>query len=596
MTFPDGFLQELKLRNPLDEVVSRYVPLRRAGSNKVGCCPFHSEKTPSFTVYTQDPHFYCYGCGAGGDVITFVMRIENLDYLGAVEFLADRAGMPMPALSPGEKRVDKKRFYEMNAAAARFWHKNLFTPEGKTGLAYLTGRGLNVSVIRRFGLGYAFDRYDALAAHLLKEGYRPEEMKEAFLCGIGKNGKPFDYFRNRVIFPVIDVSGNVVAFSGRFVGDTDQRKYFNTNDTPVYKKSRHLFALNLAKNSPEKSLVLCEGNMDAVSLHANGVTNAVASLGTALSSEMCRLAARYTDEIYLCYDSDKAGVAATKKAIRLLSDAGVKVKIVTLEGTRRDGKPIKDPDDYIRTFGKAGFDERLKKAKPPLEYLFSLLEGSRDLSDMDGKNAFVKDAVELLSEVDSPVEKELFINRVADLTGLPAALIRTQIDQRSARDRAAEQREEIDQEVRESRGFGGKNSVTPEKARFLSRATKEEAIVGILLLRKEYLSDPAIRPGLDPSLFSCALYKKALETMLELTENGAEFDPAALNEVFTPDEIGELERLRRARAQIGTNTPDLLRELFLRLREEWQKKEDGVVPLSAEWLLKLREQKKGKEV
>lgn len=597
MPFPEGFLQELKLRNPLEDVVSQYVTLKRAGSNRVGCCPFHSEKTPSFTVYTQqEPHFYCYGCQAGGDVVTFVMRIENLDYRGAIEYLANRAGLPMPQTSHFEKTVDKKRFYEMNAKAAKFWYQNLMSPEGKPGLDYLTGRGLSLAVIRRFGLGYASNSYDALTSYLLKEGYRPQEIKEAFLGGFSqKSGRMFDYFRGRAIFPIIDIAGNVVAFSGRFVGEAGEndRKYFNTNDTPVFKKSRTVFALNFAKNSPEKSLILCEGNMDAVSLQAAGVTNAVASLGTALTADQCRLLARFADTVYICYDSDEAGRRATKKAIRLLSETGVKVKVVSLSGKTSDGKEIKDPDDFIRAFGKGAFQKRVQSAKGAIEYLFSEIQSRYSMDDMDEKNAFIKEGIAMLSEVDSPVEKELFLARMQDLTGVNVDVLKAQTERKTQKNLQKAEKEQLQTEIRKLQGFG--NRVNPDKAKFSSRATKEEGILGILLLRSDYLLDPKIRPILNPELFSCAFYKSVLEKLLSCTENGEELEPAALNEFFSPEEMGELQGLRQKRAELGSNTPAILRELFERLEEEIKKKAEKDVPLSAEWLEKLKAEKTRKE-
>ncbi|MBQ3866690.1 MAG: DNA primase, partial [Clostridia bacterium] len=430
MPLPDGFLQELVARNPLEDVVRQYADVKRAGSNLVCCCPFHSEKTPSFTIYTgPESHFYCFGCGVGGDVITFIRRIENLDYMAAVEYLANRAGIPVPRTVSGLPQVNRKRYYEINAEAARFWHRILLSPDGKKGLDYLTGRGLTLPVITRFGLGYAPDSYDSLCNHLLSKGYGEKEIRELFLAGrSSKTGKLFDYFRNRAVFPIIDVAGNVVAFSGRFVGECgpNDRKYFNSNDTPVFKKSRNVFALNLAKNSPEKELVLCEGNMDAVSLHAGGITWAVASLGTALTGEQCRLLARYTDKVALCYDSDDAGRRATRKAIRLLNAAGIRVRVIELAGETPDGKPVKDPDDYIRAFGKAGFMTCLEKAKGSGEYLFDQLQKGREVETLDGKLAFAKDVVALLAEIDSPLERELFLRRAAQITGLSVEVIQAQ--------------------------------------------------------------------------------------------------------------------------------------------------------------------------
>jgi len=594
LRIPESFIQEVILRNPLEEIVSQYATLKRAGSNMVCCCPFHNEKTPSFTLYSSPSHYYCYGCGAGGDVITFIRQMENLDYTSAVEHLAARAGLSMPVTNAFEKRVNKKRFYEMNAEAARFWHKTLLSPEGKAGLDYLLKRGLDLPIIKRFGLGFAPDSWDALSLHLKKLGYADGEIKEAFLGGIGKNGKLLDFFRGRAMFPVIDVAGNVVAFSGRQIAPMKEgdRKYFNTNDTPVFKKSRTVFALNLAKNSPEKELILCEGNMDVVSLHAHGVSNAVASLGTALTADQCRLLARYTERVAVCYDADKAGKQATKKAIRLLQDAGIKVRVITLSGKDPNGNEVKDPDDFIRAFGKGAFEKFVREAPGANEYLFSEIRSRHEIDTMDGKNAFIKECIKLLSEVRSPVEQELYINRIAEVTKVPAAVIRTQTGKETLREVKREEKERLDRALKKTQGFG--NRVNPDKAKFLSRAAKEENILGILLLRQESLQDKTIRPRLRPELFTCEFCRRALEKILFLSRDAEPFSFSALNEFFTPQEMGELESMKKRREELGNNSGAVLLELFDRLEEELKKKEIQNEPLSPEWLEKLKQKKQGR--
>ena len=536
---PESFIQEVILRNPLEEIVSQYATLKRAGSNMVCCCPFHHEKTPSFTLYSNPSHYYCYGCDAGGDVITFVRTMENLDYVSAVEYLANRAGLEMPQSTPMEKRINKKRLCQINAEAARFWHKKLFTPEGKVGLEYLVNRGLSVPIIKRFGLGYAGSEWDALYKHLRGEGYTDEELKGLFLCLPGKTGRFYDVFRQRVMFPIIDVNGNVLAFSGRTVlpkkdDDTNYRKYVNTNDTDVFKKSNNVFALNIAKNSPEKEIVLCEGNMDAVSLHAHGISNAVASLGTALTPNQCRLIARFTDRVSVCYDSDSAGVKATEKAIRLLQEAGIKVRVITLDGTDSKGNPIKDPDDFIRAFGKIAFDKAASTAPGAIEYLFGRIAAGKDLSTMDGKDEFIKECTALFATVQSPVELELYIARAAEITGIPAQVIRLQTGKKMGSEMRREQKKLVQKEVDKTRGLG--NRINPDKAKFVSTANKEENVLGILFLRPDYLTDPKYRALLDVELFRCEFCKRVLKAMLELSETREEVTLAALNQHFSPEE------------------------------------------------------------
>lgn len=590
MAIPESFIQEVVLRNPLEEIVAQYATLKRAGNNMVCCCPFHNEKTPSFTLYAEPSHFYCYGCGAGGDVITFIRRMENLDYVSAIEFLARRAGLPMPESDRVEKRIDKKRYYDMNARAARLWHEYLLSPEGAVGLKYLQGRGLTMPIIRRFGLGYAPLSWDFLTSRLLQEGYQPEEIRDAFLGGIGKTGKVFDYFRGRAMFPIIDAAGNVVAFSGRLVESDrdDNRKYFNSNDTPVFKKSRNVFALNLAKNSPEKELILCEGNMDAVSLHAHGFSNAVASLGTALTGEQCRLLSRYTQKVALCYDADEAGQRATKKAIRLLQEVGIKVRVITLSGKDASGKEVKDPDDFVRAFGKGGFEKFYREAPGAIEYLFSTIRSRHTLDTMDGKDAFVKDCTSLLSEVASPLERELYISRIAELTNLPAAIIRAQTGQDVRKQSAKQEKERLDNEIRRTQGLG--NRINPDKAKFTSLATKEEGILGILLVRPEYLLSAETRARVESAVFSCDFCRRVRDALLEATRDQTPLNYATLNEPFSPDEIGELEGLKIKRSGLG-NQLSVLEELLDRLAWETQRSETRSLPLGEDWLQSIKKQK-----
>jgi DNA primase len=371
------------------------------------------------------------------------------------------------------------------------------------------------------------------------------------------------------------------------------RKYSNTNDTPVFKKSRTVFALNIAKNSPQKEIILCEGNMDAVSLHAHGVSNAVASLGTALTQDQCRLLSRYANSVTVSYDSDRAGREATKKAIRLLQETGLRVKVMTLEGKRHDGEEIKDPDDYIRTFGKGAFDKAASEAKGAIEYLFAELRRGHEVDTMDGKNAFIKEAAKLLSEVPSAVEKELFIGRIAEVTSVPTEVIRQQTQAQTGKFLKQMQKENLERELKKVQGLG--NRINPDKAKFLSTAAKEENILGILLLRGEYLTDAKIRPQIRPEHFKCEFCRRGIEAMLQLTEGGEPFQFSSLNEFFSPEQIGELEGLKRKREELAGNSTDILLELMARLAEEHKKQEIKSEPLTNDWLEKMKAEKQRKE-
>ncbi|MBQ5630317.1 MAG: DNA primase [Ruminococcus sp.] len=315
MAFPEGFIYELKARNDITEVISNYISLKRRGRNMVGLCPFHGEKTPSFNIYTETDSFYCFGCGASGDVISFIMKIENLDYLDAVRYLAQRAGIEVPDNSYDSSMSNlRKRIFEANREAARFYYRTLISPAGRTGQDYLRRRMLTDATIRHFGLGFAPDSWTALSDYLIDKGFKPDELISANLSVRRRNGKGvIDRFRGRVMFPIIDLRGNVIAFGGRIMTD-EKPKYLNSSDTPVFKKSENLFSLNNAKNSGSRALLLCEGYMDVISVNQAGFQNAVASLGTALTSEQASLMKRYADEIIICYDADEAGQKATARA------------------------------------------------------------------------------------------------------------------------------------------------------------------------------------------------------------------------------------------------------------------------------------------
>ncbi len=348
MPLPEQFMQDLKMRSDITDIVSSYVNLRRAGRNLVGLCPFHGEKTPSFNVYPENGSFYCFGCGVGGDVITFVRKIENLDYMEAIRFLAERAGMQVPEghVDDGLGRL-KGRLLEINRETARFYHSVLMSAEGAPGLEYLQKRALSIKTIRHFGLGYSPGSHFALVNHLKQKGYGDEELIQANVAFRSRRGGAVDRFAGRVMFPIIDLRGNVIAFGGRILTD-EKPKYLNTSDTLVFHKSNSLFALNFAKNENSERLILAEGYMDVIALHQAGFRTAVATLGTALTSEQARIMAKYAREVVVCYDADEAGQKATARAIPLLRDAGLNVKVLTVPNG-------KDPDEFIRSWGDQGY-------------------------------------------------------------------------------------------------------------------------------------------------------------------------------------------------------------------------------------------------
>jgi DNA primase len=409
MAIPREVIEEILYRTDIEELIGSYVILKRSGSNLSGLCPFHSEKTPSFSVSPAKKFFYCFGCGAGGDAITFVMKAENLDYPQAVEFLAKRAGITIPESGKREEGMSRNRIYEMNLEAAKFFRQCLFDPKyGQAAMEYLRGnRRLSTDIIRRFGLGFSPDSFGMLTDHMHKKGFRDDELIVGFLCGKSqKTGRSYDYFRNRVMFPIIDVSGNVIAFGGRVMDDS-KPKYLNTSDTPGFKKSKNLFALNYAKSNCAEQMILCEGYMDVIALHAAGFENAVATLGTALTSEQARLMTKYTKKVIVSYDSDEAGQRAADRAIRLLGEVGLDVRILKLTGA-------KDPDEYIKTYGADKLRSLLGQSKTWFDFKWNAIASRYHLDVPSDRIKASEEACTIIAGVGSPIEREVYISQIAE--------------------------------------------------------------------------------------------------------------------------------------------------------------------------------------
>lgn len=437
--FSDEFLAELRMRCDVEQIISMYVHLKRRGKNLVGLCPFHNEKTPSFTVYPESQSFYCFGCGAGGEVISFIRRAENLDYTEAVRYLCDKCGMVMPSEGYDNSLAEKrKRMYEINKHAARFFNSMLFTEQGKEGLEYYQKRGLKKSTITKFGLGFAPDSWDSLLKYMREKGYSYEELYEANLANkSNKNGKIryYDSFRNRVMVPIIDVRGNVVAFGGRVLDDS-KPKYINTSDTFVYKKSLGVFGLNFAKNSGEKSLILVEGYMDAISLHQAGFTNVIACLGTAFTGEMAQLLSRYAEEIILCYDADEAGQKATNRAIGVLNSIGMKMRVVTLSGG-------KDPDEILTKYGAERFRSVIEGAANEIEFELIRLRNGLDLATSDGKMKYLELAAEALAKSGNKIAQDIYSSRLSEELGVSKNTIMLRIEQIAKRQKRIVQKDKF---------------------------------------------------------------------------------------------------------------------------------------------------------
>lgn len=498
--FSDDFLNELRMRCDIESTISSYTSLKRRGKNLVGLCPFHNEKTPSFTVYPESQSFFCFGCGAGGEVISFIRRAENLDFSEAVRLLCDRCGMVMPSegydTSLAEKR---KRMYEINKEAARFFNACLFEERGKAGLEYYKNRGLKKGTIIRFGLGYAPEGWRNLLTHMRTKGYSYEELYEANLANKSeKDGKVsyYDSFRNRVMVPIIDIRGNVVAFGGRVLDDS-KPKYINSSDTLVYKKSLGVFGLNFAKSTKEKSLVLVEGYMDAISLHQAGFDNVIACLGTALTNEMAHLLARYTDEIILSYDSDEAGQKATNRAIGIFSSIGMKVRVVHMTGG-------KDPDEILRLYGPERFRSLIEGAANDIEFELLRLRKDFDLLTSDGKMKYLEKAAEYLAKAESNIARDIYSSRLAEELGVGKEIISVRIEQFRKRNIRREKGQYFEKIQRESLSL---NSKTAAKNSTNVRAVKaEELLLGALYRNPDYYN--GIRDEIEADDFTVNLYRR----------------------------------------------------------------------------------------
>ena len=439
MAFPQPFLDALTERNPIDEVVGQYVSLTRRGSNLFGLCPFHSEKTASFSVSPDKGIYYCFGCHAGGGVINFIMQIEGLDYPDAVRFLAKRAGLEVPEDENYHSQYQKQeRLWALCKDAARFFRQQLFSPVGTEAQAYIQKRALSMETVKRFGLGFSPNAWAELTDAMKEKGYKLDELVDAGLSLRGKNGGVYDRFRNRLMFPVIDVRGNVIGFSGRILGDGEP-KYMNSPETIVFSKSHNLFALNLAKKSKCGYIILAEGNIDVASLHQAGFDSAVASLGTSLTPEQARLLSRYTSEIVIAYDNDGAGQKASQRAIGILEKLEVRVRVLQMQGA-------KDPDEYIKTFGADAFRNLLEQSENHIDYRLGAVQRKYDLQVDEQRVAFVKEAAGVVAELPGSVEREVYAMRVAETAGMPAAVVTDEV-QRQRKRRLSRARKEQERDL-----------------------------------------------------------------------------------------------------------------------------------------------------
>ena len=588
MRLSDEFISEVKYRNDLGELAASYMQLKRRGRNLVGLCPFHGEKTPSFNIYTENGSFYCFGCGTGGDVITFIMKIENLDYLEAVKFLAQRAGMSMPEddYDDSMSRL-RTRIYEANREAARFYYKKLGEREGAEGLAYLRGRGLADSTIRHFGLGFAPESRFSLGDHLLSKGFTESELIAANLVFKSRSGRGVvDRFYNRVMFPIIDVRGNVIAFGGRIM--TDQKpKYLNTADTIVFNKSYNLFSLNNAKNSKSRAYILCEGYMDVISLNQAGFTEAIATLGTALTMDQATLLKRYCDEVIICYDADEAGQKATARAIDILRHAGLVVRVLRIP----DGK---DPDEFIRRHGDKGhaaFKNLLESSGNDVEYRMNQLKRGFDLNTPQGKLGYLNEGVRLLAELDNPMERDIYASKLSDETDVAKPSISEQVNRLVKRKESARRKSEFKQMQKNLSARDDR--INPQHHDHLRAATAEENLIAFLVNNPDKLK--SIESRLKPEDFITDFNRKLYIYFSERIKNHLE-PMTAISADFTADETSQIYRIVNSYSTIRS-TPQALDEYIRIILEEGTRMSaNDIAGASADelnaYMRRLAEQKK----
>lgn len=543
----DEFIYNLKSANPIENVISSYVQLKRQGRNQVCCCPFHSERTPSFTVFPDTQSFFCFGCGAGGDAITFIMKAENLDFTEALKFLAERSGIEMPEYDNRSKQNAERRtrIYEMNRISANFFYKNLVQGKDKSGLKYFADRRLAPQTIKKYGLGYASDSWNELTDLLLSKGYKEDEIIDAWLGGRSqKTGRIFDMFRHRVMFPIIDLRGNIIGFGGRVL-DGSKPKYLNTAQTPVFDKGSNLFSLNFAKNSGTKQLILCEGYMDVIALNQAGIENTVATLGTAITPSQARLISHYADEVIIAYDNDGAGQNAAKKAISHFSDVGLHTRILHMDGA-------KDPDEYIKKFGVQRFLQLIKNSHDANNFMLDSCENGLEIGTEAGKSELLKRASKFLAGIENKLEREVYISRTAKKYDFPVDVLKDYINGIINKNNYAERKKEwLNIKLQTT---SASESVNPEASEFKTEAAAEEYIIYYLMMRPEDAEE--IETEAPADIFVTSFNKKVYSFLLSSIKNGENFS-ASINSEFSVDEVGKIIGIQAKNREIAINPETL---------------------------------------
>ena len=550
MAIPQEYIAELIARNDVVEIISRNVQLKRRGRTYLGLCPFHNEKTPSFIVYPETQSFYCFGCGAGGDIVTFTKNINNLDYVESIKLLAGLVNMPMPNDNDNSGKI-RSKVLAINKETARFFHKQLNSDAGKEARAYWRGRRLSDAIITKYGLGYAPDSFFELSNYLKSLGFTKEELIASAVVKESDKGNLYDVFRNRVMVPIFDLRGNVIAFGGRNLGD-EKPKYINSAETIVYKKSKTLYALNMAKKINSKRYILCEGYMDVLAMHQAGFTTAIAGCGTALTQEQVKLISEYADEVVLCYDSDEAGQKAAKKAIEIFSYSPVRVSVLKLDGA-------KDPDEFIAKFGKDQFERVLNGANNAVEYELFNIKSKYDITTADGRVEYIKNAITVLAGKISPTQRDVYVGRLAQETDVDKKSIFLQLEYKIKQDNRFKQKQREKDLLRENVAGGININSFQGGQRTLGIVYAEQQLVTAILKNTQYYQ--LVKGKLSPTDFINPEMANVFGLISKKIEQGQNIDLAYLSQDLPENTIMLLGKIIAQNYDTGFQEQDVILNL-----------------------------------
>jgi DNA primase len=554
MAFPQAFIDELIARNPIEDVVGQYVSLKRSGANMFGLCPFHGEKTASFSVAPDKGIYYCFGCHKGGGAVNFMMEVENLSYPDAVRALAKRVGLEVPEDEQYQSRYRaQERLWALMKEAGRFYHSQLYAPVGQQCLEYVQKRGLNKAIVTRFGIGFAPNSWNALVDAMRKKGYTDQELKDADLVG-ERNGRIYDRFRNRLMFPIFDVRGNVIGFGGRVLDDS-KPKYLNSNETLIFNKRKNLFGMNFAKMTKQPFIILVEGNIDVVALHQFGFDNAVASLGTSLTEEQVNLLSRYTQQVVLTYDTDEAGQRAAQRAIPMLEKAGIQVKVLQM-------KDAKDPDEFLHKFGPDRFKLLLEEAGNRVEYQLAAIAAKYNISIDEERVKFIQEAAELICTLSSAVQREVYGHRVAEAGKISYEAMKIEIDKAYKRRMSRAQKQQEKQDLQPVR------NLQPKTRAFhytnMKSAMAEETVLAMVTTEPALFDQTGL---LTEEMFSSAVLGRAFAQLRKRYGQGLEATLGVL-ENFSSEEMSHLVGISQRRQ--GPVNEAALADCIRTIRGEYQ--------------------------